>query len=1240
MRTQMRTRLWMFISALVWMVARPLQPMLSQEARHVQVVDFDARLDHDAAIKARAAFENGDIVRIIGTSEADVVQVFGSRLGSFEVLNRQSRRSIAGFPSNPKGAIRLALQAVAGYKDANGIVHTVQSFAPAADDSTDNETHGFGNSARGGWQKHLDDWITDEQEKIVQGIGDDPGPPQKAWTALDTSTVQAVSTYGNFEQSTVAVYRANTTNPDTDYYMVYTVPEVRPVFGGCNGFSVCGWHTIARSFLTKATEATALFDHGPTGTITGGSVGFTLAGNFSPSPGVSGGFTSTWSQPSVTTIDGSTGTYGKWDEQFNLGIVPCDPTGGNVPPVSAGTFLSRQGAIFEVPGGTTKFDTSVKADAHFCSYGVVSGFDAEDSLSIQTNLTLGPPTLFASPTSLTIPAGQSATLLVSAFIPGSSQGFVWNVSTNHATSWLTVPTNGPFSAGQAIQVSVAPNTPDGSTGTISIDSAPPFATPSVVPTSIQIPVTVGTPKTQNSEGVLLMGGVNLSGSTAATPEVFDTTTQAVAPTAPPIFAPLYHTATLLGDGDILIAGGTIKVGSNQVATNAVQLFHPTTKTFTPAGSMNTARSGHTATLLPDGKVLITGGADAEGHLLASAELYNPVTGTFTPTGSMQYARTNHTASFISQPGKPAEVMVYAGNDGDLTIPRLAEIWNEASGTFSATGTQMPIYQIGFPQPLRNSSGYFEITGGTGSDSRTLQHETLLDPNAPTFRNGITLKVARSSHTLTALPSPPASLYSLIAIGGVQYTGGADLRTLGSAEIRDGNGWTLLSGTSPCPGNTGCLLTPRSQHTATLLPSGDIFVAGGSDSNQAPLGSTEFYHPDTKNFTSGPIISPRSAHTATAFATSTTVLNVSPNPSTAGQEVTMAASVTALTSTPVGSVQFLDGSTVLRTVPLNNGQATFSTSTLTVGQHSLTAVYSGNGIPGASQSKVVTQTVNTANTTVSVSSSPNPSLVGEVVKFSALVRPTPDGGSVTFKDGTVTLGMSPVVDGVANFSTSTLSLGLHAITAVFSGNGRENGSTSPVFTQTVETATSQITLTSSLTTSGYGQPVIFSTTVSSSSGTPSGKVTFYDGTIPLRTALLRGGAAHITVKTLTVGAHSITAIYSGNATFRPATSSPLTLVVNSAKTTVTVSSSKNPSGPGQHFVLTAIISTPYGTPTGTITFRDTSQTLGVSKVVNGKATLRTYYVIPGTRYITAEYSGDAGYTGSTSSPYAQQVNVTK
>jgi hypothetical protein len=78
----MRALPWTFVSALIWMMALLLRPMAAQEPRHVEIVNFDARLDHDAASKAREAFEHGDIVRIIGASEAEVVRLFGSRLGN------------------------------------------------------------------------------------------------------------------------------------------------------------------------------------------------------------------------------------------------------------------------------------------------------------------------------------------------------------------------------------------------------------------------------------------------------------------------------------------------------------------------------------------------------------------------------------------------------------------------------------------------------------------------------------------------------------------------------------------------------------------------------------------------------------------------------------------------------------------------------------------------------------------------------------------------------------------------------------------------------------------------------------------------------------------------------------------------------------------------------------------------------------------------------------------------------
>ena len=106
----------------------------------------------------------------------------------------------------------------------------------------------------------------------------------------------------------------------------------------------------------------------------------------------------------------------------------------------------------------------------------------------------------------------------------------------------------------------------------------------------------------------------------------------------------FHTATLLPDGEVLVAGGEDS-NSNRLAN--AELYDPTTGTWTATGSLNTARSGHTATLLPDGKVLVAGGFESESdNFLASAELYDPATGSWTATGSLNTARAGQTATLL------------------------------------------------------------------------------------------------------------------------------------------------------------------------------------------------------------------------------------------------------------------------------------------------------------------------------------------------------------------------------------------------------------------------------------------------------------------------------------------------------------------------------------------------------------------------------------------------------------------
>jgi hypothetical protein len=186
------------------------------------------------------------------------------------------------------------------------------------------------------------------------------------------------------------------------------------------------------------------------------------------------------------------------------------------------------------------------------------------------------------------------------------------------------------------------------------------------------------------------------------------------------------------------------------------------------------------------------------------------------------------------------------------------------------------------------------------------------------------------------------------------------------------------------------------------------------------------------------------------ATTTTTLTSTPNPSTFGQSVTLTATVTSAGSiTPNGTVTFKQGTTTLGSGTLNSGgQASLNTTKLAVGTDSLTAVYAGNSNFAGSTSPVLKQVVNKASTTTALTSTPNPSTFGQKVTLTATVTPNTATGSVTFKDGTTTLGTGTLAAGKAKFSTTGLSKGAHSITAVYGGSKNYLGSTSPVLTQTV------------------------------------------------------------------------------------------------------------------------------------------------------------------------------------------------
>jgi hypothetical protein len=283
------------------------------------------------------------------------------------------------------------------------------------------------------------------------------------------------------------------------------------------------------------------------------------------------------------------------------------------------------------------------------------------------------------------------------------------------------------------------------------------------------------------------------------------------------------------------------------------------------------------------------------------------------------------------------------------------------------------------------------------------------------------------------------------------------------------------------------------------------------------------------------------------------------------------------------------------------------------------------------------------TTTTLSSSVNPSVSGKPVTFSATVSQQAGGvipaGKVEFLNGTTVLSTMTLTSGSAAYVTSKLPPGTDVITAVYLGDSGSSGSTSAPVNQIVLAATTT-TVTSSANPSIYGNPVTFSATVTSSAGTPpNGElVTFMAGTTPLGTASLSNGTATLPPATLAVGTRGVKAIYGGNGTFAPSTSTVVRESVAKATSSVALVSSLNPSTFGQSVTFTATVAPQFsGTPTGRVTFKNGAVELGTATLSGGVAICTTTKLAAGTLSITAEYGGNASFTSSTSTPLSQVVN---
>jgi hypothetical protein len=318
--------------------------------------------------------------------------------------------------------------------------------------------------------------------------------------------------------------------------------------------------------------------------------------------------------------------------------------------------------------------------------------------------------------------------------------------------------------------------------------------------------------------VLIAGGFagEQNGKTSA--EIFDSATSTFTAIATMTAPRQSHNATLLPSGKVLITGGY-----NGAYLASAEIYDPTTGNFTPAGQMSTARYGHVAILLRNGKVLLAGGVGDGYTFLASAELYDPATGKFEPTSNMTMARESHTITMM-QDGKVLITGGHRGRQSSITIYASTEIYDPTTGGFTATGDMTTRRHKHDAVSLPN--GLVLVNGGSDErdDQGAYASAEIYNPATGTFKAIGDMPTIRYKHGGTSI---------LLPNGKALIAGGANNAVIYNPE---NNAFGVVAG------SLGTNRLSRLFSTATLLPNGKVLITGGYGLNQNVSGGAWIYEP--------------------------------------------------------------------------------------------------------------------------------------------------------------------------------------------------------------------------------------------------------------------------------------------------------------------------------------------------------------------------------------------------------------
>jgi uncharacterized protein YjbI with pentapeptide repeats len=395
--------------------------------------------------------------------------------------------------------------------------------------------------------------------------------------------------------------------------------------------------------------------------------------------------------------------------------------------------------------------------------------------------------------------------------------------------------------------------------------------------------------------VLVAGGYNASTQALTSAEIYRATATGSSSTLTGSMASPrgFHTATRLADGRVLIAGG--EQPGVALAISSAEIYNPATGNFSPAAnSMSSAHSRHTATLLPDGRVLIAGGINNSGLAVATADLFDPATNSFSGPVPMVSARTNHTATLLLN----GAVLITGGTvPSTTTVWNTAEIFDPATGSFMAVAAtmQMPRW---YHQATRLADGTVLLAGGYHTSTNISGEDAeIYNPLTGTFTatGNVTSSLPGAGATLLGsgkvltVYSPSTSsngnLYTPNPNPALGATNPADSvsapnKHFDCAMAATPDGLVVVAGgdssnptvdiyypTDPPFQTTGFILTgnmgtSRSGFIATRLATWKVLVAGGLNGS-ALVNSAELYDPAAGTFApTGNMVTARTAHTAT------------------------------------------------------------------------------------------------------------------------------------------------------------------------------------------------------------------------------------------------------------------------------------------------------------------------------------------------------------------------------------------